>query len=479
MRRGVALSLALVINVEGFLPAPGVNTFTGRSVSYRTGLSNGRTSTVGVQRRSAETMVADGGKVLVSGFLNSKERTDQFVFDILQAQGKWEKIVAFSEDMVFAKKRLVSRKSRYSGLLDVLEFVEGDKYDAATMDEKLQDVSAWLCFDCEADKIKDSVGFAKKAGVKNMVISSTVSAADAESAGVEDTLKESGLEYTFIRVGEIVEGKEGGSVMVGNVTDALPVEQVVRDDIIRLSAEAFVMENTTNTAFAFGKGDDMALEYLKELRQNGTDRRDEMSILINGGFRDYQAIKEAEEAERNKPPPTEEELEERERLFQESREVEYAAMRAENAKIREQDLEKKAEKEAKEFLEKEWNAQYWSRTTTMTEEEFYEDEDNKARALEHGWEVVNEDRGISKKAAVEDDDDEDDDDEDDDDDDEGMVAEGEDSEEGDEEDDEDSSDTDTTGAGTDTVGKSKKDITAEAKDDESDGTDAPPQAKLD
>ena len=59
--------------------------------------------------------------------------------------------------------------------------------------------------------------------------------------------QESGLEYTFIRVGEIVEGKEGGSVMVGNVTDALPVEQVVRDDIIRLSAEAFVMENTTNT----------------------------------------------------------------------------------------------------------------------------------------------------------------------------------------------------------------------------------------
>lgn len=184
------------LNGQHLALQPGVNTFTGRSVSYRTGLSNGRTSTVGVQRRSAETMVADGGKVLVSGFLNSKERTDQFVFDILQAQGKWEKIVAFSEDMVFAKKRLVSRKSRYSGLLDVLEFVEGDKYDAATMDEKLQDVSAWLCFDCEADKIKDSVGFAKKAGVKNMVISSTVSAADAESAGVEDTLKvrESGLD---------------------------------------------------------------------------------------------------------------------------------------------------------------------------------------------------------------------------------------------------------------------------------------------
>lgn len=50
-------------------------------------------------------------------------------------------------------------------------------------------------------------------------------------------------------------------------------------------------------AFAFGKGDDIALEYLKELRQNGTDRRTEMSTLISGGFVEYQAMKEAELAE--------------------------------------------------------------------------------------------------------------------------------------------------------------------------------------
>lgn len=50
-------------------------------------------------------------------------------------------------------------------------------------------------------------------------------------------------------------------------------------------------------AFAFGKGDDMALAYLKELRQNGTDRRTEMSKVISGEFLEYRAIKEAEEAE--------------------------------------------------------------------------------------------------------------------------------------------------------------------------------------
>lgn len=172
---------------------PGASSFAGRSVSYGNRWSTAtRIGLLAPQARSSVTapvMSADGGKVLVTGFLNSKERTDQFVFDILQAQGKWEKIVAFSESASFAKKRLISRKSRYSGLLDVLEFEEGDKYDAATMEEKLKGISAWLCFDCESSKIKDSVEFAKKAGVKKIVISSTVSAADASSAGVEDSLK--------------------------------------------------------------------------------------------------------------------------------------------------------------------------------------------------------------------------------------------------------------------------------------------------
>lgn len=58
----------------------------------------------------------------------------------------------------------------------------------------------------------------------------------------------SGLEYTFIRVGEMIEGKEGGAVISADVTDELPEELVVRDDIIRLSAEAFVMQNTTDKA---------------------------------------------------------------------------------------------------------------------------------------------------------------------------------------------------------------------------------------
>lgn len=76
------------------------------------------------------------------------------------------------------------------------------------------------------------------------------------------------------------------------------------------------------------------------------------------------------------------------------------------------------QKEAKEFLEKEWNAQFWSRTTSLTQEEYFADEENWDRAMKHGYDVVNTARGFPPKyreveaEEEEGDDDDDDDDED-------------------------------------------------------------------
>ena len=47
--------------------------------------------------------------------------------------------------------------------------------------------------------------------------------------------------------------------------------------------------------------------------------------------------------QKNKPPPTEEELAEEEKKFLQSREEEYAAIRADNARKREEDLIAKAQ----------------------------------------------------------------------------------------------------------------------------------------
>ena len=73
-----------------------------------------------------------------------------------------------------------------------------------------------------------------------------------------------------------------------------------------------------------------------------------------------------------------------------------------------------AQKEAREFLEKEWNAQFWSRTTSLTEEEYIKDEENWERAMKYGYDAVNTARGFppkNKEAEVEEEEDDDDDDE--------------------------------------------------------------------
>lgn len=72
------------------------------------------------------------------------------------------------------------------------------------------------------------------------------------------------------------------------------------------------------------------------------------------------------------------------------------------------------QKEAKEFLEKEWNAQFWSRTTSLTEEEYFEDDENWERAMKHGYDVVNTARGFPPKYKTEEEEEEEDDDDDED-----------------------------------------------------------------
>lgn len=102
------------------------------------------------------------------------------------------------------------------------------------------------------------------------------------------------------------------------------------------------------------------------------------------------------------------------------------------------------QKEAKEFLEKEWNAQYWSRNTSMTLEEYIDDDENWERASQHAWEVMDEARGISKRKEDDDDDEDDDDSEEDEGEPEGTE---------DKENEEDSSEADAAGGPVDVAGK--------------------------
>lgn len=66
--------------------------------------------------------------MLVSGSLEEE------VFTLLNEQRVWNKITAFAPDPVAARKRLTSRSTRYSGVLDMLNIEEGDPTDLAQLE---------------------------------------------------------------------------------------------------------------------------------------------------------------------------------------------------------------------------------------------------------------------------------------------------------------------------------------------------------
>lgn len=246
------------------------------------------------------------GTALVSGFLDAKERTDQFVFDLLHKQGVFTKIVAYNGDVAFAKKRLISRSARYSGLTNVLEYMEGT--EAELLDaSKLSGVDAWLSFGVAPGDVAAHAAAAAKAGVKSLVVvavgEGTVDFGAAEAAAGELS------SFTFLQVAEVVEGatKEGGPMLLtkagGDEACTLTAgDGVPREDAVRVAAEAFQLPPAQKAGFMLAAGNETAAAYLKSLRSEGYTRPQEIGFLMTDGFSKFtvESALSAEESAKKK-----------------------------------------------------------------------------------------------------------------------------------------------------------------------------------
>jgi len=223
------------------------------------------------------------GTALVSGMLETMERTDQFAFDTLHNFDCFEKIIAYSPSSSFAKKRLLGRSARYSGLLDVLDFAEGSPEDLISADGPLKDVNSWLAFETNPLSVVANAKAAKDAGVKHFAM---VVVGSADYSAAEEILKDSEVIYTFITLGEIDDqGKEGTPFLINyNFTDASELGKVTRDDAVRVAVESFVIPGASNVNFGIMPAGNSGKVYIKEIiREKGGSRRDEIAHLIDGG----------------------------------------------------------------------------------------------------------------------------------------------------------------------------------------------------
>lgn len=323
------------------------------------------------------------GTVLVSGWVNNKERTDQTIFNFLNEEEsafKFDKVVAFVDDAKFAKKRLISRSSRYSGLLDKLDFVEAESAGALPTVEQLEGVTSWVV---NADKepletIKAVADLASKAAdVKNVAVlvtdAQTLSDSAAAKEAVDALAAVDSIKYTIVAVGAITEAPEGkapyGIAEFGTEEGLLLSNATYsRDESLRLVAECLGLASACNKAIVLTEVNDVnATEFklVKGLREGGYTRPQEIDHMITKGPEAY--AKAIEDYKTRVPALTPQD----EWLAQKQKELdEDATVRKERIK---QEYEQKKQEEI-ENIAREWAKREYFRKATSGDMPYSEEE---------------------------------------------------------------------------------------------------------
>jgi len=262
------------------------------------------------------------GSCLVSGFVNEKERTDQFVFDLLNHEDsafEFKKIVAFVDDEKFAKKRLLSRSARYTGLLDKLDFREAAVEGALPVAAQLEGIDSWLAtVESNGDfveKVKAIAALAKDASdLENISVMVTNAAGDSISAAdrvsVVDALKDTGKDYTLLIIGKLEDRDEGKTpYKFSNFASdddeeaTLPEDAVFsREEAVRMVTETLQLDAGVNKALTFSEVYETNVteaKLIKGLREAGYARCQEIDHMLRDGPENYQ--KALDEFDENNP----------------------------------------------------------------------------------------------------------------------------------------------------------------------------------
>lgn len=309
------------------------------------------------------------GKCVVSGFLTESAASEQFVFDLLHKHDVFKKIVAVCPDPDSAKKRLMSRSARYTGLLDVLSFSEGS---SVPLTSELEGAVAWLAFGAAPSEAAAQAEAAVKAGIKHLVVVAS-GEGKVDFTDAKKKLEGSATAFTFIQTGSLVAGKEGGGIILeacggcdGSGEHAVIPEgaTVVREDAVRVATEAFMLPPSKDKTFALtSDSGGQALKYLKEVRGKGYTRQQEVGFLMTGGFQEFvveeekKAKEEADkEAAKNREMTPEEKAAKKAKEAQSDAEM-FAEMEAEKKARKEKMILDLANKEC----EREWIKQRYAK----------------------------------------------------------------------------------------------------------------------
>lgn len=331
------------------------------------------------------------GTVLVSGLVRSKERTDQVIFDLLntgESAFEFETIVAFVDDVAFAKKRLLSRSARYSGLLDKLDFEEAGVPGGLPSPSQLENVKSWVAvFDADdlVNIVNDVTAIIKQTGTVENIAILAANAGNLDSSDekqIVESLKACGAKYSLVTVGELQDIPEGTDPYsfyeMGSSESTTPEDATFsRDEAMRMITECLQLEAGVNRALSFSKVTDVnatEAKLIKGLREAGYARPQEVDHMLRDGVSNYkQAIANFMEENPDYEKGYTSDVWWEEEKFQKS--VRKSALRSaeENQKVKDAKVEE-IEKIAKEWAKREYFKQMIAGNVEadMSEESFLE-----------------------------------------------------------------------------------------------------------
>jgi len=233
--------------------------------------------------KSGSVTPREGPSVIVTEG-NDKFYENRNMIQMLHDFGAHSAISVYGESADAAKKALLSRQARYSGLLDVLDTREG------ALAEAMSSADFWLAMSADESAIPEQIAAAKQAGIKRafiVICADGPSAALSDSEAVEKMLAESGLRYTLMRTGSLVEAADsGGGLRIGEVD--IPVcEDVSKEDVFRFVTEALTLPESEGRLFSLCPSEDSS--QLRQMRLAGYGRREEVQALLKGYISDQTA----------------------------------------------------------------------------------------------------------------------------------------------------------------------------------------------
>lgn len=226
--------------------------------------------------RTGSVAVTDGS----GSFYGSRK-----IFNVLHDFGGYAKIFASTVDLTDARKMLTSRANRYSGLADALEF----------HDEKVGFASAdsWLALSADVTALPAQIDAAVAAGVtRALIVVAAESSAPGELDSIEARLAASGMAWTLMRTGPLVDAaagtRDGGGLKLGEID--MPVcEDASKEDVYRFAAEALTLSEAHGRAFSLCPSTNLS-DKLREMRLCGYERREEVQLILKGTLTEEAAL---------------------------------------------------------------------------------------------------------------------------------------------------------------------------------------------